>query len=336
MLRKRTGIIFLAAGLLIIGSCAGFMVRRDKLPQIEGSRYAGTQTCIQEKCHPKRMADIKDSAHKQLFEHDQPDKPACELCHGKGSLHLTATGNPDLILIYKNMAPGQASEVCLTCHATGATREWYKSAHYQHDVSCNECHLSHGSSDKQLLKAPDPAICFKCHAEVQQKFKLASTHQFKDQGFSCAKCHGPHEQRDTSGKQDIRVNACLTCHKKYAAEFKYPHEGVKENCLECHVAHGSEYPGLIKADIKTLCESCHTVGHRTLFISRSFNNAEKDLKAGRCVVCHKNVHGSNFPKLLDRKLQRMGPPSGFRPPVMGGGGIREKNLGMQPSQEEGW
>ena len=316
--------LVILAILVIVWGCVGLLNRRAEIPQIEGAHYVGTQKCIEEKCHPKRMEDIVASRHAPLFKQDTPDKPACELCHGKGSLHIEATDDPDLILIYREMSPKPASEVCLTCHATGAIDKWHNSAHYRAGVSCNECHLYHGSGDKQLLKAPDPEICYKCHAEEQQKFTLASTHRFKEQGFRCLNCHASHEQYDTLGKHNVRLKICLECHEEYRVPAEYEHAPVKKNCIACHAAHGSEYPKLCRADIKTLCESCHSVIHRTFLLNRSFTDAEKKLNSGKCTACHKKVHGSKYQFLLKRKPPkigpaRMGPPSGFTPPAGGGG-----------------
>ncbi len=318
MPQNKIRILVIAALLFIIWACSF----RAGVPRIDNAVYVGTKTCTEEKCHPKRIEDIVDSRHTEMFKQDSMEKPACELCHGKGSRHVASTKDPELILIYKNMPPKQISEVCLTCHTTGAVDKWFMSAHYQKDVSCNECHLSHGSSDKQLLKSPEPEICYKCHSEKQAEFELASTHKFKDKGFRCLNCHSSHEKNDTMGKHDIRVGACLGCHEDYGAAFEYSHKPVEENCLECHASHGSEYPQLSSTDIKILCKSCHSTEHRLFLLARYFIDAEKMLKADICVPCHKKIHGSKYRFLLNRKPPKIGRPEGFKPPVPGnrGGG----------------
>jgi DmsE family decaheme c-type cytochrome len=330
MSKLKIGTLIIVIVSVTIWGCLGLFSRRVAVPRIKGAQYVGTQKCIEEKCHPQRMKDIADSVHHKLFEQDNINQPACELCHGKGSLHIASTGDPELILIYKEMSPKQASEVCLTCHATGALDKWYKSAHYQEDISCNDCHLSHGSSDKQILKAPDPEICYQCHSKIEQKFKLASSHKFEKQGFRCLNCHKSHEKYDTMGEENVRKGVCLECHEEYKAAFEYEHEPVKDDCLECHNAHGSEYPKLCNADIKNLCESCHpSIIHREFFIARSFPKAREKLQKGQCTACHKKVHGSKYRDLLDKAGPVRGRPSGFTPPVPDIGDINQRRMEMQ-------
>jgi DmsE family decaheme c-type cytochrome len=331
---KAAPLIIAVTLFCLIWACAGLLNNRVERPQIKGATYVGTQKCIEEKCHPKRITDIEHSSHSKLFIQESPDKPACEMCHGPGSLHIGSTKDPELILIYKKMSPKQQSEVCLTCHASGSLEKWYNSAHYQKDISCNECHLSHGSDNKPLLKQPDPDICYKCHAEVQQKFKLSSTHWFKDQGFRCSLCHESHEKRDTSGKAVINRTVCLECHKQYAAVYEYKHEPVEKDCLQCHVAHGSNYPKLCNSDTTTLCKSCHSVKHRIFLVNRFYTDAEKKLKSGQCVICHKMIHGSENESLLNRKPPSRGRPAGFVPPIETGGGTggMQKAIEMQQQQ----
>jgi DmsE family decaheme c-type cytochrome len=322
MSKTKMGFLVTTIALLIVWGCAGMIKSRAKVPQIEGAQYAGTRTCIEERCHPDCIDKIKNSRHAHLFEKDSLDKPACELCHGKASLHLASTGDPDLILIYKDMNPKQQSEVCLTCHSKGAMNKWYNSAHYQNDISCNECHLSHGTSDAQLLKAPEPEICYRCHPDKQQEFSLASTHKFEKQGFRCLNCHSSHEQHDTMGKKEVRVKICLKCHEKYNKKFEHEHKPVKEDCLGCHMAHGSEYPKLAVGDIRSMCNSCHSVTHQIFLLNRFYVDGEKKLRAGKCLDCHKKVHGSKYDQLMSRKPPTRGRPAGFTPPVPGNAGFQ--------------
>jgi predicted CXXCH cytochrome family protein len=67
---------------------------------------------------------------------------------------------------------------------------------------------------------------------------------------------------------------------------------VRENCLNCHAAHGSNQESLLSRQVTRLCQSCHIQGRHQTGAARPdelwlFNRA--------CLNCHGQIHGSNHP-----------------------------------------
>lgn len=312
-------VVFILLGAM--SGCGFSGNRRVKIPVIPEAKYVGTKTCIEEKCHETRYDDIKISAHRKLFDDDRIDKPACELCHGPGSLHLESTGDPDLILIYRELKPKEAAEVCLTCHAQGSLYNWYNSRHYQNGVTCNTCHISHGSSDKIILRKPDPQICAECHDKVILSFAEKSNHPLQgvtattegdsSKQVKCLSCHKSHEKNDTQAKSLVRLTVCIECHRKYEGPFTYRHDKEPEGCLACHTKHGSPYKFLCRNEANKMCMNCHADTIHRQFTFSPLYKARKENK-DNCMHCHTQIHGSENKGLVD--VQTMGRPRfRFRP-----------------------
>jgi predicted CXXCH cytochrome family protein len=67
---------------------------------------------------------------------------------------------------------------------------------------------------------------------------------------------------------------------------------VRENCLNCHQPHGSNYENLLKVARPRLCHECHSFAHGT----GGFGTPTTAYVLGKaCGNCHSNIHGSNHP-----------------------------------------
>ena len=70
---------------------------------------------------------------------------------------------------------------------------------------------------------------------------------------------------------------------------------VRENCLNCHDPHGSNYEYLLKVARPRLCHECHSFAHGT----GGFGTPTTAYVLGRaCGNCHSHIHGSNHPNGL--------------------------------------
>jgi predicted CXXCH cytochrome family protein len=85
----------------------------------------------------------------------------------------------------------------------------------------------------------------------------------------------------------------------------WEHAPVRENCLNCHEAHGSNHDKLLVAARPYLCQQCHTSPalHAGQFF-RGDQSAQSQLRGGTqnprmigrsCQNCHVQIHGSNHP-----------------------------------------
>jgi DmsE family decaheme c-type cytochrome len=125
----------------------------------------------------------------------------------------------------------------------------------------------------------------------------------------CSDCHNPHgASGDTKMLKEFTINeTCYTCHADKRGPLLWEHQPVRENCLNCHVPHGSNEPRLMKERMQFLCSSCHSgtgnshggafggggsIPNRGPGTNKtvSYLGNQRD-----CLNCHSQVHGSNSP-----------------------------------------
>lgn len=112
------------------------------------SEVKANEACLA--CHEDAVKSHPDSPH---FQPPEGKAVSCESCHGDGSRHIEAGGDPKAIRSFKGN-PG--AKVCTTCHQSPHVEEWKASRHAQVSVDCIDCHVVH--------KIKDPKqSCQGCH-----------------------------------------------------------------------------------------------------------------------------------------------------------------------------
>jgi len=254
--------------------------------------FVGSDTCAT--CHDEVSKKFASNPHtKMTLMPGNHEGVTCENCHGAGSEHVAGGG--DVTRIF-NPAKASAKDVdtkCLSCHA-GAHPDYMRAPHAKANVSCISCHDIHGSKEDSLLKAPQPTLCFQCHADTRAAFNMPFHHQVNEGLVKCTDCHDVH---GTFGNSNLRSAAdqsaiCTKCHTDKRGPFAYEHTPVKaEGCTSCHTPHGSQNARLLNMPtINTLCNQCH---------SRVANGTVHGQGAGSddlepCTTCHTYIHGSNL------------------------------------------
>jgi DmsE family decaheme c-type cytochrome len=261
-------------------------------------------------CHEAEVKAFASNPHARYSQRDKT-KPGpedmCATCHGDGTKHMEADGDPTLIQMPKGLS---GSQDCLSCHdATTSLHDSFATGVHANTaaVNCLSCHSMHKAVPKSLhllAKAPG-ALCATCHTTQTASFKNKPyAHRLDRGGMTCLDCHAPHARRGEPVKMTIQGEPpCLTCHAELRGPFVFDHvTGSGGDCLSCHQPHGSNNPKmLLWARVDQLCLSCHsqTGGPRTL---GSQPPSFHDLTLPRyrnCTTCHVAVHGSNLsPQLL--------------------------------------
>jgi DmsE family decaheme c-type cytochrome len=162
-------------------------------------------------------------------------------------------------------------------------------------VGCVSCHSIHtGDTEAKLLKAPQPKLCFQCHADIKPQFDMPFHHKVNEGLVKCTDCHDAH---GTFGANNIKSTAdmnavCTKCHAETRGPFVFEHATVKgEGCLGCHTPHGSQNPRLLNvANINQLCNQCHSPVSASTVHGMNAGSAERQ----PCINCHTMIHGSNI------------------------------------------
>ncbi|MEW6413175.1 MAG: cytochrome c3 family protein [Candidatus Zixiibacteriota bacterium] len=197
-----------------------------------------------------------------------------------------------------------AAKTCYDCHTK--EKEIYSKVKFAHqpvkDENCESCHKRHGFAQKLILQDATSELCYKCHADLKEKYSQGSVH-FPVASGKCWDCHDPHGSNEAAmlwePSPDTPVeHFCLMCHQDNMdaarqKEFIHaPYDGLE--CLTCHAAHNSSNPGLLVADIFAVCGSCHDQSDET------WAAVHKERNAGGlpCSDCH-DAHASNGEGLLN-------------------------------------
>jgi len=252
-------------------------------------------------CHEDVVKGFAKSSHGRYFAADKAYAGAsCASCHVGAKEHAESGGDKKPLSL-RHGAPAEANASCLSCHAGHKDQaQWDGSAHQQAGLRCASCHDLHkmhvGTPEQQKAL---PGVtettrkCLECHGTVRASLHQRSSHPMRDGQMDCASCHEPH---GTTGEKLIRQGSvnelCYSCHQNLRGPFLWEHSPVREDCLTCHRAHGSNYPQMLQARVTQLCQSCHQQGrHQTL------PGVPASIWVGNkaCLNCHMQVHGSNHP-----------------------------------------
>jgi DmsE family decaheme c-type cytochrome len=162
------------------------------------------------------------------------------------------------------------------------------------------------------------AACMSCHqGDAKRSHWEGSAHQAKD--VACSSCHKIHTAHDNVRDKKTQPEVCFTCHKEQRTQVGKPsHHPILEGkvaCSDCHNAHGSVGPKLMKRDsVVETCYTCH-MEKRGPFV----HNHEP--VSDDCSNCH-NPHGTVAENLLKVRVpflchQCHTPHGGFIPQLLG-------------------
>lgn len=303
--------ISLAAGMLVMlvvtgVSIAGEQPKAAPAPAVD-SKYVGSDTCAT--CHEDLAKGLERTPHyKMKFQsHAKDAATGCESCHGPGAAHVDGGGDVTKIVSFKKLTTKQASDRCLSCHASNEHANFARSVHQGNDVGCTSCHSPHHAQDRKgmLLVKDQPELCFSCHTEQRAEFSKPYRHRVAQGLVECIDCHNEHggnvskQLRSTANNDQV----CFKCHTEKQGPFVYEHFPVKaDGCSACHTPHGSTNPRLLKTSkVDILCLQCHTATHNVAS-SLPPVGPSKDLNARyqACILCHTYIHGSNSGNYLNK------------------------------------
>lgn len=208
----------------------------------------------------------------------------CTECHDEAD-------GPELLAIGKTRHGTWADAripTCTSCH--GASKEHARSKDSNNRPKPD---VTFGARTKVSAEART-AACQECHrADPKQSHWDGSIHQSRD--VACSSCHRIHVAKDPVRDKRTQSDVCFACHKQQRAQIAKPsHHPLPEGkmgCSDCHNAHGSPGPKLMKrASVVETCYACH-MEKRGPFV-RNHQPVNED-----CSICH-DSHGTTTESLL--------------------------------------
>lgn len=225
-----------------------------------------------------------------------PDKPEridlvlrgdakCTRCHD-------ASDDTPVLAIGKTkhgtIADGR-TPTCTSCHGESDT-------HINKPAGVTERPLPDRTFGKRSKTPPAERnqACLSCHQKDSARTHwMGSTHEARD--VACTSCHQVHTGQDKVRDKRTQPEVCFACHKEQRTQINKPsHHPIPEGkmgCSDCHNAHGSAGPKLMKRDsVNDTCYTCH-MEKRGPFV-HPHEPVNED-----CSNCH-NPHGTVAENML--------------------------------------
>ena len=256
-----------------------------------------TEQCLD--CHDELRESLVGTVHEINPEAPQP-RVWCTGCHPGAEQHME---DPETQRPANPSSAGvlMSAQICSGCHTNSHQQnmqEW--NVHAENDVNCGGCHKVHSNANQRLLKKPEPDLCIDCHPKTEGDFARSFRHPVFDGVMRCSECHlsldKSHRQIEVRGGVG---EVCYSCHNQFQGPFPFEHQATVEysteegGCLNCHEAHGSNVPRMLKQTYEpphfALCSQCHVVPKHQM---NSFHGSTWSGRA--CNECHVDIHGSYF------------------------------------------
>ncbi len=210
----------------------------------------------------------------------------CTRCHDGGDQpHLLSIGQTK----HGVMADGR-TPTCTSCH--GASETHINKPTGVKDRPAPDIVFKKGaySASEDNARA---GVCLTCHKGQQRSNWDGGQHQVN--GVACNDCHKAHQPVDKVRDKKTQTEVCFACHKEQRADSHkistHPIAAGKVVCSDCHNAHGSTGPKMVKKNTVTeTCYTCHAE-KRGPFLFEHRPVVES------CSNCH-TPHGSNISPLL--------------------------------------
>jgi predicted CXXCH cytochrome family protein len=176
----------------------------------------------------------------------------------------------------------RADSACTSCHDAGSSGTFEHTAMTQE--GCLACHDPHVSAlPAMLIEDTIAATCEACHPTMGG----AVIHEPYAAG-ECVSCHDPHaEENALLLHGGTGSDHCGLCHSDTVDDMRNAeqcHCDLEADCMQCHGAHATDWPGLVVEDAATQCMRCHEQVRETIRVSVVTHSGA--MTERQCVTCH--------------------------------------------------
>jgi predicted CXXCH cytochrome family protein len=202
-------LVGIGLGGVLVVSCSSVGPMAPPPLEIPGATFVGDAACYD--CHTNICRQFAGSPHGRIDRAGlkMAGASGCESCHGPGSRHIAAGGDPRFII-----NPGKDPAACFRCHVE-VQAEFQLPVHHpvlEGRMSCGQCHDPHGRDILRpaggLAMARPNQTCAQCHRAQTRPFVFE--HPALREG--CTVCHTPHGSVNRKLLVEADPNLCLKCH----------------------------------------------------------------------------------------------------------------------------
>ncbi len=213
------------------------------------------------------------------------DNELCFKCHGQNKY------------VYTNENLDREVKALMFPERIIDRNKFYQANH--RGFKCTDCH------SEDYSKFPHPGElrmeqmynCIDCHGgdekfakfkfeEIEAEYRKSIHFKLEEEGFTCWKCHDPHEYkisvRNTDNLKETILydnNICLNCHSNYN-HFQLLSDREEINVLKKH----DWLPNQTSHFKNVRCIECHSEVNNNMLVSHLINPKEKAVK--KCNECH--------------------------------------------------
>lgn len=227
------------------------------------------------------VADDTISYRSPFYE----DNERCFICHGQNRYE------------YTNENLGRQVKAMMFSERIVDRNDFYRSNHKS--FSCTDCHSGEYEQFPHPgeLRMEQSFNCIDCHGgddmfsmfnfeTIDEEFQQSIHFKLEEEGFSCWKCHDPHEYHiSIRNSESIREtilydnNICLNCHSDFD-RFQLLSDREEINIVQKH----DWLPGQAAHFRSVRCIECHTRVNDTILVAHFIRPKEEAVKL--CNECH--------------------------------------------------
>lgn len=271
-----------------------------------------SETCLD--CHESPQLSLLGTPHQILTTDFENARVTCTDCHVGDARHYEDDPETYPMTIPADLNAWNEGQICSQCHENSHQQNMFeRNIHMANNVNCSDCHRVHVVHDADstfgegqylaahysgLLKNNEVDLCLGCHNSVRGEFHRSSHHPVTEGIIKCSQCHMMTDLTQEPLSYAGTNAACYQCHDEFQMPFPFEHQATvgfstqEGGCLNCHEAHGSNLPRLLKqpneAPHYQLCTQCHMIPPK-----HNFNSFHGNRWAGlACQECHTDIHGS--------------------------------------------